>query len=120
MTIASDYIDANSKYLLDVKVLAAIEQVSDAAWPALLAGIEELTGDTAEPGYNAEIVWTAETISDFDAARASYWAERGSRVEFNCAGFPAVNFERLQLLRGQPRRNIVVVDLGDRRIMLSK
>lgn len=115
-TIAQ-YLAENIRFISDESA-AAISELTDADWPAILVGVDELNAGGAEPGIDCAVTITTETLADFDGARATSWSESGARHELNCDGRPALHFERFQLQRGMQRRSMVVIDLGDRRVAL--
>ena len=111
------YVEANANWMSAASA-AAISSLPDSAWPAVLAGLDELNAGATDPGIDCSVSVTHETLADFDAARSSNWAERGARRAVDCAGMPGVMFERFQLRRGDARRSQVVIDLGCRRVSL--
>lgn len=117
MTLITEYLAANESYL-DENSAAAISTLPDGTWSAILEALDELSCGARDPGIDCKVAITHETLDDFDAARTSRWSERGSRSEHEFQGLRALKFERFQLFRGQPRRDSVVVDLGDRRVAL--
>ena len=116
MTI-STYLTDNSNWI-DERSAAAITQLNDAQWPAVLAALDEYSGGATDPGIDCNVAITHETLADFDDARANHWSERGSRDEHNFDGIAAIKYERFQLTRGQERRDMVVLDLGAVRLSL--
>lgn len=76
----------------------------------------------ADEGYEewmVEAVETQETIDDFKAARAG-WNEKGNlQAEGTIAGFPFITWSSVQAMKGQPRRNVSVIDFDDCRIVLD-
>ena len=76
-----------------------------------------MNGGSTDPGIDCAVAITTETIGGFDNSR-TYWREKGSRTEIDCAGLPAVYYDRLQVLKGCDRVSQVVIDLGDRRVVL--
>lgn len=110
-----EYIDENAKYL--GSALAAIEQVPEDKWDAIMAAMQLLGG--TDPGIDCEVTITHETLADSDDARDDHWSERGKRSEHTIAGHAALMFERFQVARGRTRQaTMVVVDLGDIRVAL--
>ena len=116
MTI-STYLTENSQWI-DESSAAAITQVDDSQWLAVLAALDEYSGGATEPGIDCNVAITHETLADFDAARANHWSERGSRDEHTFGDIAAIKYERFQLARGQERRDMVVLDLGAVRLSL--
>jgi len=112
-----DYIAANAKYLGE-RVSANLCQVPDAAWPGVVAALKELQGEAAsDPGIDCDVVITNETLADFDDTRAQ-WREKGDRDEIDCAGFKAVFFDGFQRFKGKPRERCIVLDVGEKRVVL--
>lgn len=116
--VVQDFIADNAKWL-DERLAANLSQIDDAAWPALLAGLSKINPGATDPGIDCDIVVTAETLSDFDASREKHWAERGARAELDCAGFKAVFYDRFQVARGRRRESIIVIDVGDKRVVMQ-
>ena len=114
----SAYLSANAKYIGEDSAVA-ISTLSDAVWPAILAALDELNGGATEPGIDCSVAITHETLADFDNSRVNYWSEKGSRKVIDCAGLSAILYKRLQLSKGAERVEMVVVDLGDRRVALT-
>lgn len=117
MTIISDYIAQQAKYL-DPDSATAMSSLPDSAWPTLLAGLAVINPGATLPGIDCAVVVTHETLADFDAARAQHWANRGGRADCTCAGRPAVHYTGHQKRRGQPRSDMLVIDLGDIRAVI--
>lgn len=63
-------------------------------------------------------VETADTLADFEAASANY-AECSSMTRGTVAGLPCIAFERVQVRKGDPRRPLGVIDLGDVRVAIN-
>lgn len=89
-----------------------------------LAKIHEATGGNL---YDAnweggswmwEAVQTAEALSDFERAAKGY-AECGAIERGDLAGFPFVHFGIVQVAKGQPRRSLSVIDLGNVRFAVA-
>lgn len=115
--LVTAYLADNAAYIAEGDA-AAIERIPDAAWPAILAALDELSGGATEPGIDCSVTTTSETLADFDRSRLTFWSEAGSRSEHEFSGLQAVKYERFQLRRGDPRRDMIVVDIGERRIAL--
>lgn len=83
-----------------------------------LRAIHDLTGgDLYDADYRGgewmvEAVQTHETIDQFIESAAK-WAERSKMQRGTIAGMPCVVWERVQAHRGQPRRSMAVIDMGD-------
>ena len=61
---------------------------------------------------------TAETLANFRSVRAR-WNKPGSMTESNLGGVPALIFADVAAVKGQPRQDLIVADLGDTRIVIS-
>lgn len=118
MTIATDYL-AQAAHYIDEGSRSIVEALTDDQFALLVAATDEYCGGSDnEPGIDSTLVRTHETIADFDASRAKHWNERGSREALEI-GVDAVKFERVQMLKGQPRHDFIVVDLGDYRVVVK-
>jgi len=109
LTEAAHYIDEGSRSI--------VESLTDAQFAIIVAATDALNEGCNEPGIDNGLVRTYETIPDFDDSR-SKWNERGSRKELAIEA-PAVKFDRVQMIKGQPRTDFVVVDLGDFRVVVK-
>lgn len=113
MTTVAEYVAANAKWMRDCE-RAQVERLTDADVPAVMAATAETGGGSDEIGH---MVFSHETLADFDNSRMTSWSERGARYEVVCAGRPAVLYEGFQMVKGQTRVSAMcVVDLGDRRV----
>lgn len=118
MTIVTEYLNQNARYI-DEGSRSIVELLTDDQFTVLVAATDEYCGGSdCEPGIDSTLVRTNETIADFDASRAEFWNERGSREEL-AIGVNAVKFERVQMFKGQPRQDFVVVDMGEYRIVVK-
>ena len=115
MTI-QEYIATNKQWL-GARVSANLDQVPEDKWPALLAGVKVLGG--SEPGIDCDVVITHETFADFDQSRAQRWSESGTRKEAMLADCKSLLFDHFQSRRGTPRTSILVIDIGDKRVVLQ-
>lgn len=92
------------------------------AFDQKLAAFDEATGEELhdnEYDWMVDAVETQDTIDDFKAAR-SEWNEKGVfRGKGEIAGLPFVTWTRCQARKGQSRRDVSVLDFGDRRIVLD-
>jgi hypothetical protein len=108
---ADHYIDEESRSILEV--------LTDDQFAAVVAATDEYCGGSdSEPGIDSTLVRTHETIGDFDASRAQHWNERGIRKVLEI-GVDAVKFERVQMIKGQPRHDFIVVDFGEYRVVIK-
>ena len=89
--------------------LAAFAQATDNQ----LYDVEWNDGD-----WMIEAVETQESIDDFVAASRNY-AEATNPVHGIIAGFPFVAFRKIQVRRGDQRRELSVIDFGDRRVAID-
>ena len=110
------YRAGNDKWLDDSDA-AALDQITEADWPAVLAALAALK-DASDPGIDCSLVVTHETLDDFAAARG-LWSECGTQRDLECADAPALHFDRAQMRRGQPRREFLVLDLGHCRLVME-
>mgnify|MGYP003650032680 CR=1 FL=1 len=113
----TEFISANENYLTEEGV-SVLQGITDVEWPALLAALEVLNPGATDPGVDCVLVKTHETIDDFKKSRLTSWSERGSQTDHELPGFKAVEFHNLQMAKGKQRTSIVVLDLGDRRVVL--
>jgi hypothetical protein len=113
----SEYLEENRKWLSDDNA-AAICQIPDAAWDAVVEATGTVNTGASDPGIDCGVTITHETFGDFEDSRANFWTEKGSMKRLTIGGYPALHFERFQLRRGQPRHDQIVLDLGDIRIAL--
>ena len=116
-TLAAAYLAENAAYVDEMSAVA-LSGISDADWPAILAALDVVSGGATDPGIDCAVTVTAETLADFEESRARSWSEPGRRTEHQVGGRRAVHYERFQLHRGEPRKDMVVVDLGERRVAL--
>lgn len=114
--IITAYVEANKAYI-DADSADALCCIPDAAWPAILEALDEYRG-AKDPGIDCDVAKTHETLADFNETRLNRWHERGYKKEHQFAGFTAVHYERFQLKKGEPRQDMMVVDLGEFRIAL--
>jgi len=114
-SIVSAYLDAHAADI-DDQSAAAISQVTDEQWPAVLAALAFHSDGAID--RDVAFAVTRETLADFDSARDNHWSERGRRTEHRIDGLDALRFERFQLVRGTARRDMTVLDLGTARLSL--
>jgi hypothetical protein len=118
MTKVTDFL-AQAAHYIDEGSRSIVECLTDDQFAILVAATDEYCGGSdSEPGIDSTLVRTRGTIADFDNSRAQHWNERGSR-EVLAIGAEAVKFERVQMLKGQPRQDFIVVDLGDYRVVVK-
>jgi hypothetical protein len=117
MTV-QEYITANSRWLGE-RISANLAQVPDDKWPAIIAGLDALNAGGSDPGIDCDVVVTRETLEDFERSREQYWAERGTKKEAELAGCRSLLFDHFQRGRGEPRTSCLVIDIGDRRVVLQ-
>lgn len=112
----TQYIEENADYINESS-LAAIEGLNEAEFLALIETGSAGYGE--DPGIDNEIAKTAETLADFDNSRAISWHEKGKRTECVFNGFAAIEYEDIQVAKGQQRRSIVVIDFGNIRSVVT-
>lgn len=105
-----------SAHYVDDDSAAAIEGLPIETWPALVAACEEIVGGT-QPGIDCDVAKTSETLDQWDTARDD-WSECGQRNQVECGGQPAIVYYRIQVRKGDPRRDLIVVDCGEFRAVL--
>jgi hypothetical protein len=115
MTSLAAYIEENRNYLGDS--LIVLEQLTDAQFSVLKAVTEEM--GNMDVGIDNSPVKSHESIADFDSARENHWAERGSRESSEIEGHQVVFYNRFQMLKGQPRRDIAVVQFDGFTVTLA-
>jgi len=111
MTIA-EYLAENSAYI-DEASLAVLEEVDQETFDRMCAMVANF-GYNGDPGIDCRVSITNGTVSDFDAARRESWAEKGTREE-TAAG---ISYFEVQTRKGEQRRNVAVMQWGDRVIAL--
>lgn len=78
-------------------------------------------GIASDPQWGGnDIVFTAGTLEDFAEAARTSWAECGRITEGEEGGYRYWMAERVQPAKGQPRRDVIVFDLGDIRAAYGK
>jgi hypothetical protein len=117
MTVVTKFLEQAAHYI-DKNSAAIVEKLTDEQFAFLVSATEDLTDGGNEPGIDSSLVRTHETLIDFDTSRSENWAERGARKDIN-VGVAAVKYEKVQVLKGQPRCDFIVVDLGDYRIVVK-
>jgi hypothetical protein len=96
---------------------AALVTLAPAEWDAVLMAAAELGG--AEPGIDCVVVVEEEELADIEA-RVSAWLKPGVAARIDCGGFLGVVFRGTKRRRSrEPARTWVVLDLGDRRLLLA-
>lgn len=69
-------------------------------------------------GWLISAVETQETLDNWDDSK-KYWNECAGRVEGEVAGFKFLGWSKVQMAKGDTRRSVSVVDIGDFRIVLD-
>ena len=111
----ASYLEENRSYLGES--LIVLEQLTEAQFIVLKAVTEEM--GNADVGIDNHPVKSADTIADFDDARANQWAERGSCEASEIEGQQVVFYNRFQLLKGQQRRDIAVIQFDGFTVSLT-
>ena len=104
-----DYIDNDS--------LSALEQLDVEVYPALVAACVEM--GQADPGVDCKIATTHESLDDLENSRVNHWTECNSFDRLILAGLNAIAYYAVQIHRGEKRHDLVVVDCGDLRAVLT-
>ena len=98
--------------------LAVLERLPESAWQCLVECCEEKTS-LDQPGVDCRLVATSEELEHFVAARENHWRASGPVAEITTeAGTKALHFQSVQMRKGQQRKDIVVADFGDIRVVL--
>ena len=118
MSLIRDYLAENASFIQG-DTAVAIEQIPETAWPHILEALDELSGGATAPGIDCDVFVTHETLEDFVHSRTTYWSEPGRFVRLTFGGYAAMKFLRFQMRRGQPRGDMLVVDLGEFRVILK-
>lgn len=63
-------------------------------------------------------VETKETLADTDNSK-KYWNECAGRLEGEVAGFKFLGWSKVQIVKGEARRSLTVIDFGDFRMVLD-
>ena len=113
-----DHIEANAQYMSDESA-AALEQIPAAMWDRVLAAFDEQVNG-GEIGIDCEVAVTHETLADFDNSALNHWNEIDSSEAIESDGEKiGMAFHAVQLARGQRRHELVVVDCGEIRVVLT-
>ena len=92
---------------------------NDALLKFAAATNNELYDPTHKGGqWMSKAVRTYETLDHFIES-ASGWHERTHLIRGEVAGFPFVMWAKIQVRKGDPRREMSVIDLGDVRYALD-
>lgn len=116
ISVAAQYGDA-AQYVPEGSA-AALERLPRSAWGELVEACAEhlMAGD--EPGIDCQVIATSEALDDFIAASQEAWRSYRSSEGVEVAGLAALYFEGVVSARGEPARNLVVIDCGDLRAVL--
>ena len=113
----TEFLAENAKWLSDDNS-DSLCQIPDEAWNAIVEATGTINMGATDPGIDCSIAITHETLADFEESRATFWTEKGKMTRLTIGGYSALYFERFQLRRGQPRRDQLVMDLGEIRAAL--
>ena len=117
--LATAFLAENAIFLpSDDPSTAAICQIPDTAWPAVVAAVDEYTGGGIEPGIDCAVAVTRETLDEFRQARREHWRERGTEQAMTIGGYRGLLFRSFQLHKGAERRDMLVLDIGTIRVSL--
>ena len=108
---------ADVEYMDECSVMA-IESLPADLWPVIVAACEDLTGGDG-PGIDCEISVTHETIADFIDSSKGY-RELGDKKSIQIKGKDALKMTGIQFHKYDCRINMVVLDCGTRRVVLSQ
>jgi hypothetical protein len=112
----NDYLAENGNWIR-VSCSAAITSLAPAEWRAVVIAAAELGG--ADPGIDCLVVVEADELADIERA-VSGWLHPGVASRIDCGGFLGVLFRGTKRRRSrEPARTWIVVDLGDRRLILA-
>ncbi len=92
-------------------------QISDSQIQAIQSLSDEEIYDT-DYGWQVGCVTTQETIEDWKNSSGN-WNERSKPTEGDFAGFPFISWGLCQLFKGEQRREVSVLDLGDQRLVME-
>lgn len=114
MTNLNEYIQENRNYLGDS--LGVLEGLTESQFRGLKVVTKKM-GNT-DVGIDNALIKSSEMIADFDSSRSIFWAERGLRAELMLCGYRVVFYNNIQMRKGQPRKDIAVVQFDDFAITL--
>ena len=63
-------------------------------------------------------VETQEALADWDDSK-KYWNQCAGRLEGEVAGFKFLGWSKVQMVKGESRRSITVIDFGNFRMVLD-
>lgn len=113
----TDYIIENRKWL-DENAIIVLEAINDQQFAALAEATESVFF-TPEPGMACGLAQTFEGLENYENARIKHWRECGKASKREFAGFPAMHYENVQMMKGQPRiSDLIIVDVGDFQVTL--
>lgn len=117
MQTLAEYIAENRDYVGD-ESLAVLEGLTEAQWPAICAAAKLVEGgsEDPEPGLSGSLTKTHETFADFADAWQNHWREAGT---CKVVSGTLVHYSKVQMLKGQMRRDFAIVDLGDYRVVVQ-
>ena len=112
----NDYLACNGAWI-GVHSTAALIDLSPAEWRAVVIAAAELGG--AQPGIDCLVVVEADELADVERAVLG-WLRPGVVERIDCGGFLGVVFRGTKRRRSkEPDRTWLVLDLGDRRLVLA-
>jgi hypothetical protein len=112
----NDYLAENGNWIR-VDATATITGLAPAEWRAVVIAAAELGG--SEPGIDCLVVVEADELADIEA-RVAGWLHPGVAARIDCGGFLGVLFRGTKRRRSrEPARTWIVVDLGERRVVLA-
>jgi hypothetical protein len=112
----NEFLARNGSWI-GIRSTAALTALSPAEWDAVVIAAAALGG--AEPGIDCLVVVEADALANIEA-RVAGWLHPGVASRIDCGGFPGVLFRGTKRRRSrEPARTWIVVDLGDRRLILA-
>ena len=118
MNMVRIYLNGNSINIQRATTLA-IDKIRWPVWPHIFAALDNLCADAREPPIEYEVYHTHETLEDFVHSSMRCWPKAGRLVRLTFGAYPAVKFLRFQMRLGQPWANMLVLDLGEFRVILK-
>jgi hypothetical protein len=112
----NEYLACNGAWI-GVQSSAALTALSPVEWRAVVIAAAELGG--AQPGIDCLVVVEADELADVERV-VSGWLRPGVVERIDCGGFLGVVFRGTKRRRSkEPARTWLVLDLGDRRLVLA-
>lgn len=110
------FIKENFKFIRDEFSKANIEDLSDSDFLKVNEIFKKVTEEENNIGLNCRVVLTRDTLENFKEAQEKYWREKGSFEEIDKE---TLFFKNFQPVKGQERKNCLVIDIGEKRVSLD-